>query len=656
MEQNQYELNYLKLLSISYPSISSAAAEIINLKAILNLPKGTEHFMSDIHGEFDAFVHILKSGSGVIKDKIKENLLDYSEEEQSLLATIIYYPKEKLDYIAKCGGLTNQFYHHTLSGLIEIARISASKYTRSKVRKLISKEFVYIIEELMQSHLFTLNKEEYYKEIINSIIDTGKANDFIEEMAILIQKLSVDHLHILGDIYDRGIGAFRIIELLKSLRSVDITWGNHDICYMGAASGNPACIANVIRTSCRYNHLSTIEDGYGISLRPLVTFALKTYGNDPCLEFIPTSDEAITIEDYDNEVIAKMHKAITIIEFKLEGQLISRHPNYNAEYLKKLEKINFRNYTYSSNGKNYHLIDTFFPTIDKYNPYKLTKEEEELVNKLVTSFKHCKKLQEHTDFLFSNGSMYLHYNDNLLFHGCIPTDENGEFLKYTDELGNSYSGKNYLDYCDHTLRLAYYGNNEDSNYNNALDFFYFLWCVASSPLYGKSDITTFERYFLSEGDRKNFPELKNHYYSYNEDETYCKKILKEFDVDEEKGAIINGHMPVKIKKGESPIKANGRLIIIDGGISKAYQKVTGIAGYTLVSNSYGFKLIAHEIFKSKEHAIEHNQDILHSTTIIHPNAKRRMIKETYNGKKIQQKVQELTALLACYRTGTIKSK
>lgn len=647
-------LAYLKLLSESYPTIQSAATEIINLKAILNLPKGTEYFLSDIHGEYDAFTHLMNSASGVIKDKINEALPEVSEEEKNLLATIIYYPKEKLDYLQSKGKLNNEFYFKILNLLISVARLTCSKYTRSKVRKLISRDFVYIIEELLQqSSIKLINTEDYYNEIILGIIQTDRAKEFIEEVSNLIKKSTLDHIHILGDIYDRGAGAFRIMETIVNTRSIDITWGNHDAVYMGAATGNKICIANVIRTSCRYNTLSTLEEGYGISLRPLVTFALRTYGNDDCKEFIPKSEEAVDAEDYDIEVIAKMHKAISIIQLKLDGQLVLKHPNYKMNKLAKLQDVDFKNKKYIRNGKKYNLIVDNFPTIDFSSPYELTFEENELMKKLTHAFRHSQKLQQHVDFLFSHGSMYLAYNNNLLYHGCIPTNNDGTFTKFYDEIGKEYSGKEYLNYCDRKARACYYSKVWNSD---ETDFFYFLWCGEISPLYGKNDITTFERYFLAEEDLKDFPEPKNQYYSFENDYNYCQKILNEFDIFDENGVIINGHMPVKIKKGESPIKAGGKLIIIDGGICKAYQKVTGIAGYTLVYNSYGLKLIAHRVFESKELAIQTNKDMIHSKSSISKEKPRKLIKETDNGKKIQEKIDDLMSLLKCYRQGLIKPR
>lgn len=647
-------LAYLKLLSESYPTMQSAATEIINLKAILNLPKGTEYFLSDIHGEYDAFTHLMNSASGVIKDKINEALPEVSEEEKNLLATIIYYPKEKLDYLQSKGKLNNEFYFKILNLLISVARLTCSKYTRSKVRKLISRDFVYIIEELLQqSSIKLINTEDYYNEIILGIIQTDRAKEFIEEVSNLIKKSTLDHIHILGDIYDRGAGAFRIMETIVNTRSIDITWGNHDAVYMGAATGNKICIANVIRTSCRYNTLSTLEEGYGISLRPLVTFALRTYGNDDCKEFIPKSEEAVDAEDYDIKVIAKMHKAISIIQLKLDGQLVLKHPNYKMNKLAKLQDVDFKNKKYIRDGKKYNLIVDNFPTIDFSSPYELTFEENELMKKLTHAFRHSQKLQQHVDFLFSHGSMYLAYNNNLLYHGCIPTNNDGTFTKFYDEIGKEYSGKEYLNYCDRKARACYYSKVWNSD---ETDFFYFLWCGEISPLYGKNDITTFERYFLAEEDLKDFPESKNQYYSFENDYNYCQKILNEFDIFDENGVIINGHMPVKIKKGESPIKAGGKLIIIDGGICKAYQKVTGIAGYTLVYNSYGLKLIAHRVFESKELAIQTNKDMIHSKSSISKEKPRKLIKETDNGKKIQEKIDDLMSLLKCYRQGLIKPR
>lgn len=650
---SQDYLEYLKLLSKSYPTIQSAATEIINLKAILQLPKSTEHFLSDLHGEYDAFIHMLNSGSGVIKDKIVENLTSLSPEKQNELASIIYYPREKLDFLRLNKKTDNEFYHRTLSNLIDIVKLTASKFTRSKVRKTMSPDFSYIIEELMQSHDFVLNKEEYYREIINTIIQTSRADDFIIEIAHLIQRLSVDHLHILGDIFDRGNGAYRVMEKISSHPSIDITWGNHDIVYIGAGAGNRACVANVIRTSCRYNHLSTLEEGYGIPLRPLVTFAINVYQDDPCTPFIPSLEEVNSGDENDLNIIAKMHKAITIIEFKLEGQLIKKHPNYEADNLLKLDKIDYQKRTINLRGVDCDLSDGIFPTIDPANPYQLTKGEEDLISKLTASFKHSEKFQRHMEFLLSHGSMYLKYNGNLLYHGCIPSDEKGNFITFTSDSGNKYQGKAYLDYCDKKVRRGYFSKRNDKAKQDAIDFFWFLWCGKNSPLYGKNDITTFERYFIKTADKSILFEEKNPYYLLNDNEEYCLKILREFDLHEQDSKIINGHVPVKIRKGESPIKANGRLLIIDGGICKAYQHVTGIAGYTLIYNSYGMKLVAHQPFLAKELAIKENKDVVHSVKILDPKATRKTVLLTDKGLLLRKKINNLLDLLECYQDGTI---
>lgn len=645
------DLHYYELLSKSYPSIQDAATEIINLKAILHLPKATEHYLSDIHGEYDAFSHMVRSASGTIRQKIEETLTDRTEEEKNLLATIIYYPKEKLDLLNKQNKLDKEFYEKIIFEMVEVAKYITSKYTISKVRKAISPKFIYIIEELLQSHSYTFNKEDYYHSIIKSIIETGMAESLIYELSSLIRILTVDQLHILGDIYDRGIGAYRCMELIMSIRNVDITWGNHDIVYMGAAAGDPACVANVIRTSCRYNHLCTLEDGYGISLRPLVTFAMKVYGDDPCTQFIPSDEEANQVEDYDTEVIAKMHKAISIILFKLEGQLIDNHPEYEGEYLKKLDKIDFEKGTYKARNKTYKLMDNRFETINPADPYALTADENELMDKLVARFKHCEKLNEHVDFLFTHGSMYKEFNDNLIYHGCIPMNSNGTFMVFKDKDGKEYSGKKYLDYLDKEVRKAYYSNDSSSLDK---DIFYYLWCFADSPLFGKKDIITFETLFLSKEDRTDFTEEKNPYYLFVTQKEYCIKILQEFNITSDKSIIINGHIPVKVKTGESPIKADGKYIIIDGGLSEAYHSVTGIAGYTLVYNSHGLKLVAHDVFLSKEDAIKNNTDIAHEVERIALYPNRITVRESDVGKKIVAKISDLEKLLSLYVSGTLK--
>lgn len=653
LELSKERLEYLKLLSKTYPSIQSAASEFINLSAILNLPKPTEHFLSDIHGEHDAFIHFLASGSGVIRNKIDEVLINTSIKRKDFLATLIYYPKQKLDVLSKCGVLTNEFFEETLNDLIIITRFIASKYTRSKVRKKIARDYVYIIDELLQLDFASESKETYSKEIIKTIISTGRAESFIIEICYLIVRLAVDHIHILGDIFDRGNGACRVMESITNLPSVDITWGNHDLLYMGAAAGNYACIANTIRNSCRYNHLSTLEDGYGISLRPLVTFAMQFYGDDPCLEFVPKVEEANSIDDYDLSIIAKMHKAITIIQLKLEEQVINRHPNYEAEKLRKISKIDFKNAKILLNGITYSLIDNNFPTIDIKHPEKLSKEEEILMEKLSISYRHSEKLNRHVKFLLSHGSMYLTYNGNLLYHGCIPTSEEGEFITYINRDGKRFNGKSYLDYCDMKVRKALLSSHPDQD---DLDFLWYLWCCPTSPLYGKENIATFERYFLNSIDVKNIEETKNPYYKFINDEEYVKRLMSEFNLDSDNGVVINGHMPVKIIKGESPLRANGRLLIIDGGMSKAYQHVTGIAGYTLTYSSKALRLVAHQPFESMEKAINLNKDIIHSIENLKEYKNRLLVKDTDIGKNISNNASDLKDLIEAYKEGIIASK
>ena len=647
------KIEYLKLLAEQYPSIQEAASEYIRLSAILNLPKPTEHFLSDIHGEHDTFVHFLVSGSGVIRNKIDEAMEHETKERKDFLATLIYYPRAKLDDLAKKKLITPKFLEWVLKDLIVITRFIASKYTRSKVRKLTAKDYSYIVDELLQTDFKSESKEDYCNEIVKAVISTGRAEAFISEICYLIQRLAVDRLHILGDIFDRGNGACRIMDLICQLPSVDITWGNHDLLYMGAHAGNYACIANVIRNSCRYNHLSTLEDGYGISLRPLVTFAMQFYGNDPCLEFVPKQEEANAMDDYDLSIVAKMHKAITIIQLKVEEQEIMRHPHYQADKLNKLSKIDFTKNVINLDGIDYPLIDHHFPTIDKNHPEVLSKEEELLMEKLSLAFRHSEKMRKHVRFLVSHGSMYRKCNGNLLYHGCIPTNEDGEFLTYINRDEKEFKGKQYLDYCDMKVRKALLSPHPEED---DLDFLWFLWCCPISPVYGKENIATFERYFLRKEDNLAIHESKNPYYHYINDVNYVDKIMREFALDPSKGIIINGHMPVKIIKGESPLKAGGKLLIIDGGMSKAYQKVTGIAGYTLTSSSKAIRLVAHQPFESKERAIKENLDIIHSITNLKEYKKRLKVKETDDGKVILKKAKDLSDLIEAFSEGYIATK
>lgn len=645
------DLRYLKLLSKEYPGISSASTEIINLQAILNLPKATEHFISDIHGEYESFTHMLRNASGVIKRKIDDVFLNtLTEKQKSELSTIVYYPEEKLNIIEKeCEDLDN-WYSITLYKLIQLCKNVCSKYTRSKVRKALPKDFAYIIEELLHEQGDKIDKKAYYSEIIRTIVNIGRAREFIIVIANVIQNLVVDRLHIIGDIYDRGPGAEIIMDALIKHHSVDIQWGNHDILWMGAAAGCEACTANVLRICLRYANLNTIEEGYGINLLPLATFAMEIYANDSCANFVPRSiDKNISNKDLD--IFAKMHKAISIIQFKLEGNAIKNHPEFKMEDRLLLDKIDIEKGEINISGKKYKLNDTNFPTIDFMDPYKLTDREICIIKKLTRSFINSEKLQRHIKFLYRNGSMYLVYNSNLLYHGCIPLNEDGSFKKVKIE-NSVYSGKSLLDKYDKLIRNAYFSKNNIKNKKYGMDMLWYMWCGEDSPLFGKKKMTTFERYFIDDAITHN--EERINYYKYRDNEQVCKNILKEFNLYSEASHIVNGHIPVKTKDGESPIKANGRLLVIDGGFCKAYQPQTGIAGYTLIYNSYGFLLTSHEPFTSIRDAVENDKDILSSTIILEHSAKRKRVADTDIGKELKKQVEDLEKLLIAYRKGYIE--
>ncbi|HHZ03111.1 MAG TPA: fructose-1,6-bisphosphatase [Tissierellia bacterium] len=649
------ELRYLKLLSKQYPTIASACTEIINLQAILNLPKGTEHFMSDIHGEYESFNHVLRNGSGNVKRKIKEVYGDVlSEKEIKTLSTLIYYPEQKLEIIKKTEENMEEWYRITMYRLVVISRKAAFKYTRMKVRKALPAEFAYIIEELMHKGPEE-DKEEYYSEIINAIIRIGRADEFIIAMAKLIQRLVIDRLHIVGDIFDRGPGADNVMETLINYHSVDIQWGNHDILWMGAAAGSEACIATVVRICARYANLDTLEDGYGINMLPLATFALDFYGDDECLQFTPRVESDIVYSDKDLELIAKMHKAISIIQFKLEGEIIKRRPYFKMEDRLLLEKINYEEGTINLGGKIYKLNDTNFPTIDPNNPYQLIPEEKELIEKLKFSFLNSEKLQKHIRFLLNKGSMYLTYNSNLLYHGCIPVNEDGTFKEVRIGVtGKSYRGKAYFDRLETLVREGYFHKDNPEAKLYGMDITWYLWTGPDSPLFGKDKMTTFERYFID--DKETHVENKNYYFKLEESEEMCRRIMEEFGLDPETSHIINGHVPVKSKSGESPIKANGKLLVIDGGFSRAYQKTTGIAGYTLIYNSYGLLLVSHDPFESTQKAIEEEKDIHSTTMVLEKVVERKRVKDTDEGKVLKEKIKDLEMLLKAYRLGYIKEQ
>ena len=645
------ELRYLKSLSKQYPNIASASTEIINLQAILNLPKGTEHFMTDVHGEYEQFNNVLKNGSGSVRRKIDEEFGNtLSSKDKKSLATLIYYPKEKLEIVMQEEENIEDWYKITLYRLVQITKHVSSKYTRSKVRKALPKDFAYIMEELITEKAEVQDKEGYYNEIVHTIIRIGRAPDFIVALSKLIQRLVIDHLHIVGDIYDRGPGPHIILHTLRHYHSVDVQWGNHDIVWMGAAAGSLACIANVVRMSARYGNLDTLEEGYGINLIPLATFALEQYKN---------TSEAFAIKyntDYNTKDLGmdmKMHKAMAVIQFKLEGQIIKRRPEFMMEDRLLLDKINFEKGTVMVEGREYKMRDMDFPTIDPANPYELTPEETEVMERLRQAFTRCDKLQKDVRFLFSKGGLYKVYNSNLLYHGCVPLDEEGNFLK-VNVFGKEYSGKALYDILDTYARRGYYASRESGDKAKGEDILWYIWTGPNSPVFGKDKMTTFERYFIE--DKETHVETKNAYYRLYDSEEIVDKILREFGLDTTKSHIVNGHVPVERKKGESPIKCNGKLLVIDGGFSKAYQHKTGIAGYTLVANSYGMRLVSHEPFESTEAAIRKESDIFSDSIVVETALRRQCVADTDIGVELKESIHQLEELLDAYREGILVEK
>lgn len=639
------ELKYLKLLSTKFRNISETTTEIINLQAILNLPKGTEHFLTDIHGEYPAFNHVLKNGSGTIREKINDIFKDeLNTFEKKELASVIYYPKQKVDYVLKNKKNNDKWFKNIIYRMIEVCSVTASKYTSSKVRKAMPKDFAYILQELIYERKELPNRKEYVENIIDTIISLGRAREFIQAIADLIQRLMIDKLHIIGDIYDRGSNPHLIMDTLISHHDTDVQWGNHDMLWIGASLGNRACIANVVRICARYSNTDILEEAYGINLLPLATFAMDTYGDDPCRSFIPKGERKSLL-------MAQIHKAISIIQFKIEGEISQRNPEFELSDRQLLDKIDYDKGVILIEGKEYKLNDNNFPTINKANPYLLTKEEEEVIEKLEKYFFNSEKLQKHMNFFFTNGNLYLKYNSNLLYHGCIPLDENGE-LKEIKLLGENLKGKKYLDKIEELVRKAHLYKNKKDNKIFYNDFLWYLWCGKNSPLFGKDAMKTFERYFID--DKITHEEKKNPYYKYYNEESVCRKILEEFGLNPNISHIINGHVPVKTIKGEKPVKANGKLFIIDGGFSKAYQKETGIAGYTLISNSYGMKIVAHEPFESVEKAVQEGKDIISSTRIVEDSSINRIrVKDTDIGKELQTQINDLKKLLNAYNIGLI---
>ena len=638
---------HLELLSENFRNIDETTKEIINLEAILSLPKGTEHFLSDIHGEYEAFDHILRNGSGVIKEKLKEvfgNRLP--KKELNLLATIIYYPEEKLNLLKKEFSTAEykEYQKILLLRLLEVTQVAARKYTRSKVRKLLPKDFDYIIEELLYK-MQTRDKEDYYEKILENIIELGAGDKFIIELSLSIHKLIIDHLHIVGDVYDRGPLPDKIMDRLLNYHSLDIQWGNHDMLWIGAYLGDRISMANVIRICARYDNLDIVEDRYGISLRGLLNLSEKYYKEDPCKEFLPklSKDDELKYSEHEILQIARMHKAMAIIQFKLEKQVIDKNPEFNLQTRALLDKIDFDKKKVVIRGKVHPMKSCDFPTIDRKNPFKLTKDEEKVVNKLRESFVTSEKLKKHIELFINKGAMYSCYNDNLLIHGCMPVDSEGNFQKFTYE-NKQYEGKALLDFFDRKIRSIFYSEEREDN-----GLFFYLWQGEFSPLFGKRDMTTFERYFIE--DKATHEEVKNAYYKLRENEEFCVKLLKEFGLSKD-GHIINGHTPVKETKGEDPIKANGRTIVIDGGMSRAYHKTTGHGGYTLTYNSYGLQIMSHDIFQSKKKALKDETDIV-STRRVVDKLTRKKVADTDNGLKIKKQIDLLKLLLDEYRKGTI---
>ena len=648
MEKEQ--LRYLERLAELYPTIGKASTEVINLQSILNLPKGTEHFLSDLHGEYDAFSHVLRNGSGAVRKKIDDVFgHTLSNADKRSLATLIYYPREKIELVRETEEEMENWYKITLYRLIEVCKTASSKYTRSKVRKALPKDYAYVIEELITEKAEVLDKEAYYDSIVDTIIDIGSAEDFIIALSELIQRLVIDRLHILGDIYDRGPKPHFIMDRLAEYHSLDIQWGNHDIVWMGAAAGQKACIATVIRNSIRYDNLDILEDGYGINLMPLAAFAMEAYAQDPCDVFsIKEKGEYSALEKGLN---SKMHKAIAILQFKLEGQLVRKYPDYEMGDRLLLDRIDPAGGTITMpDGKVYPLKDTCFPTVDfEGDPYALTEEESLLMNRLSAAFRNCAKLQEHIRLLLNKGGLYRKYNGNLLFHGCIPLNEDGT-LKEVSVYGEKKRGKALYDALEAYVRRAFLARDPKEK-ERSRDILWYIWTGPGSPLFGKDRMTTFERYFIE--DKETHREIKGAYYRMLENEEVVDMLMREFGLDPERGHIINGHVPVHQSEGENPVKCGGKLIVIDGGFSKPYHRVTGIAGYTLVYNSYGLVLTAHEPFTDSHDAVVHERDIVSNQVAVRYLSRRLHVCDTDSGKAIRERIAELKELVEAYREGLI---
>ena len=647
--------HYLTLLAQSFPTIAEASTEIINLEAILNLPKGTEHFLADLHGESEAFQHVLKNASGNIKRKVNElfgNSMRESEKKE--LCTLIYYPEQKLELVKASEPELNDWYHITIHQLVRICRDVSSKYTRSKVRRSLPSDFSYIIEELLHERDDDTDKAAYVNVIVGTIITTGRADDFIAALCNVIQRLAIDQLHILGDIYDRGPGAHKIMDTMMGYHMWDIQWGNHDILWMGACAGNDACICNVLRLSLRYANLATLEEGYGINLVPLATFAMDTYGDDPCIEFMPKLLKDSTLDEKTVRLIAMMHKAIAILQFKEEARLFKKHTTWDMADRCLFDSVDYANGTCTIDGKEHKMLCNNFPTIDPRDPNRLTPEEQKLMERLHHSFTVCEKLHRHIRTLLSHGCMYAIYNSNLLFHASIPLNDDGSLKDVELQPGQKYCGKELMHQTGMLIRSAFTDDTPADERQYAIDYFLYLWCGKDSPLFDKSKMATFERYFLT--DKETYAEEKGNYFKLRDSEAICDQILDAFEVKGNNRHIINGHVPVHAGSGENPIKANGKLMVIDGGFSQAYHKETGIAGYTLVYHSRGFQLVQHEPFTSTADAIQRGTDIKSTTQIVEMSRHRMLVADTDKGEELRSQIIDLKQLLHAYRHGIIKER
>lgn len=645
------KIHYYEHLAELFPTISSASSEIINLQALLHLPKGTEHFLSDIHGEYDAFSHVIRNGSGAVRKKIDDVFGDtLSDADKTTLAILIYYPQKKISLVKQTEPDMASWYKTMLYQLIEVCKMVSSKYTRSKLRKALPIDYAYIIEELITEKQEVQNKEAYYESIVNTIVEIGQADRFIVALSDVIKRLVIDHLHILGDIYDRGPAPHKIMDELCEYHSVDVQWGNHDIVWMGAATGHLACIAAVIRSSIRYGNLELLEEGYGINMLPLATLALKVYEDDPCERFVQKGNSSST--KIENDLIRKMHKAIAIIRFKLDGQLIQKYPEFGMDSQCRLHHIDFEKGTVTIEGKEYQMLDMNLPTIDPAHPYELTEDEMEVMIRLKSSFRHCEKLQKHAEFLLKHGNLYKIYNDNLLYHGCVPMDKEGNFTK-VNIFGKEYSGKALYDVLESYVRKAFFEKDKTEK-QKGRDLMWYLWAAPNSPIYGRHKMATFERYFVD--DDKLHDERKNDYYHIINKPKIANKILKEFGLRGKHVHLINGHVPVRLKSGEKPVKSQGKVIVIDGGFSKTCQRETGIAGYTLTYNSHGLTLSAHQPFVSADEAVQKEMDIVSKFEVIEYADRRILVGDTDYGKKMERRISDLKELIQLYQSGELEER